>query len=87
MDKIEERLNLTGNYVYFWQLGKLFCSALAMCHFVGTAYFFLAFCESYYLDEPNTWVDKIDYWDKPAHAQYVEAYYWVNIIIIINLLF
>lgn len=65
MDKIEERLNLSGTMVYVMQLLKFLCTALALCHFIGTAYFFLAFCERYYLDEKDTWVDKMDYWEKP----------------------
>ncbi|KRW99724.1 Cyclic nucleotide-binding protein [Pseudocohnilembus persalinus] len=76
LSKIEERMNLTGNMIYLWQLIKLMCTALALCHFVGTAYYFLAFCESYYLDYTDTWVDVIDFWDKPPHVKYIESYYW-----------
>lgn len=63
IDKIEERMNLTGNMVYAWRLSKLMSSALALCHFVGTAYFFLAFMEKYYLNDNNNWVDLKGFWD------------------------
>lgn len=56
-------MNLTGNMVYAWRLSKLMSSALALCHFVGTAYFFLAFMEKYYLNDNNNWVDLKGFWD------------------------
>lgn len=56
--KLEEKLNLSGNMVHIYELIKLLGNTLAMCHFVGTAYFFLAVCERDYLGETNTWIQK-----------------------------
>lgn len=52
------------------------CTSLALCHFVGVSYYFVAFCENYYLGEINTWVDKLNLWNKDPADKYIESYYW-----------
>lgn len=54
--KLEEKWSFSGNAQHFYELIKLMCKALAMCHIVGTAYFFLAICERDYLDYSDSWL-------------------------------
>lgn len=45
VDKLEEKMNLSGNTVHFYELVKLLGNTIALCHVVGTGYYFLARCE------------------------------------------
>lgn len=54
--KLEEKLNLSGSMVHIYTLIKLMGNSLAMCHVVGTAYYFLAVCERDYLNETESWI-------------------------------
>lgn len=50
MDSIEgivERLNISGYYVYLYELIKLLSQAIFLCHLFGTLYFLLAQIEFY----------------------------------------
>lgn len=58
VDKLEEKMNLSGNAVHFYELIKLLGNTIALCHVVGTGYYFLARCEYDYLKIENTWIRK-----------------------------
>ncbi|KRX08144.1 hypothetical protein PPERSA_01689 [Pseudocohnilembus persalinus] len=71
---IFDRMNLNGNMVYVWQLIKMVSTTLALCHFVGTAFFWIAVMEKFYLDQ-YSWVEAQGFWDEPIHYQYVLSFY------------
>ncbi|KRX08143.1 Cyclic nucleotide-binding protein [Pseudocohnilembus persalinus] len=76
MEKIEERMNLKGNKVYFYEVVKLMSYALMLCHIVGSLYFFLAVIEQEQFDSENTWVQELNLESSPVRHQYIESYYW-----------
>ena len=47
--KIEEKLKLTGNMIYFWDMVTLFFNAIALCHTVATCHIALSKFEENYL--------------------------------------
>ena len=50
------KLNLTGDKIHLWTLGRLFFKAFTICHIVGVMYHCLAELEIMYLEEENTWL-------------------------------